>query len=90
MVFTIADPVEVAISSDPAASDARVLLEVIRAGYRPFAVVAAGISEGSQVPLLLDRPMRDERATAYVCRQFACRAPVVEPAQLASELASGS
>jgi uncharacterized protein len=30
--------------------------------------------------------MRDGRATAYVCREFACRAPTTDPETLAAEL----
>jgi uncharacterized protein YyaL (SSP411 family) len=85
--FSLGDPVEIAISGDP--TDAGSLLEVVRSSFRPFAVVAAGASQGTRVPLLEDRPQRDGVVTAYVCRQFACRAPVTQPAELASQVASG-
>jgi len=89
IAFQLGDPVEICVSGDPAAEDAMVLLAVVRAAYRPFAVVAAGASEASLVPLLADRPQRDGLATAYVCRHLACRAPVTNPADLAAQLASG-
>jgi len=80
---------EVAIAGDPATVDARALVKTVRVGYRPFAVVSAGLA-GSSIPLLADRPLRDGRATAYVCRNFACRAPVTEPAELAAQLTSAA
>jgi uncharacterized protein YyaL (SSP411 family) len=80
---------EVAIAGDPATADARELVKTVRVGYRPFAVVSAGLA-GSSIPLLADRPLRDGRATAYVCRNFACRSPVTEPADLAAQLTSAA
>ena len=88
LAFAVAEPVEVAISGDPGAPDTRDLLAVVRGAYRPFLVVAAGDSDTSAIPLLADRPQRDGRATAYVCRRFACRNPVIEPSDLAAQLAS--
>ncbi len=88
ITFALADPVEIAISGEVETADTDALIAVARDGYRPFAVLAVGVSGGTRVPLLEDRPQRDGRATAYVCRQFACRAPVTNPADLASELAS--
>ena len=88
--FVLANPIEIAISGDKDAADAAALVALMRQQYRPFAVVAAGESKGTSVPLLENRPERGGRATAYVCRDFACRAPVVEPADLASQLASGA
>jgi uncharacterized protein YyaL (SSP411 family) len=38
------------------------------------------------VPLLLGRQAIDGRATAYVCRGFACQRPTTEPADLARQL----
>jgi uncharacterized protein YyaL (SSP411 family) len=89
MVFELGDPIEIAISGDSASADVGALLNVVRSEYRPFSVLAVGDSALTTVPLLSDRPQRDGRATAYVCRHFACRAPVVEPEDLASQIASG-
>jgi uncharacterized protein YyaL (SSP411 family) len=34
--------------------------------------------------------MRDDRATAYVCRNFSCDAPTTDPRMLADQLATAS
>jgi uncharacterized protein YyaL (SSP411 family) len=86
----LAGTAEIAISGDPRSSDARHLVDMVRSAFRPFHVLAVGRSETSDVPLLQDRPMRDDKATAYVCRNFACRAPTSDPAELAAQLASGA
>jgi uncharacterized protein YyaL (SSP411 family) len=90
IAFSLGDPLEVAISGAPDDPGTRALAEVVSSGYRPFAVLAVGQHEDTQVPLLEDRPMRDGKPTAYVCRAFACRAPVTEPPDLAAQLASGA
>ncbi|HEX5451346.1 MAG TPA: hypothetical protein VFW86_03070, partial [Candidatus Limnocylindrales bacterium] len=71
------------------------LIGVAREGFRPRMMVAAAppVSiAGSAVPLLEGRTAREGRAAAYVCREFACRAPVSSPDALRAELAlqSGS
>jgi uncharacterized protein YyaL (SSP411 family) len=86
--FLLGDPIEIAVSGDPNVADSRALLAVVRETFRPFAVVAAATAGSSRVPLLEDRPQRDGLATAYVCRHFACRAPVIQPADLRGQLAS--
>jgi uncharacterized protein YyaL (SSP411 family) len=82
--FMLSAPREIALmgSGDAIAP----LLEVIRGGYRPFQVVAAG-EEGS-LPLLENRPQIDGKGTAYVCRRFVCQAPVTGPEELALQLGS--
>ena len=63
------------------------LLEVVRRGYRPLQVVAAGDGgEGEAVPLLANRPQVNGAGTAYVCRRFVCGAPVTDPQALAEQL----
>jgi uncharacterized protein YyaL (SSP411 family) len=49
----------------------------------------AGAAGAEAVPLLADRPLVDGRATAYVCRGFACDLPVTDAAALATQLLSG-
>ncbi|MGH2466879.1 MAG: thioredoxin domain-containing protein, partial [Candidatus Limnocylindrales bacterium] len=80
---------EVAIVGAPEDPGTAALLDVVRDGFRPRVVVAWATPEAaarSAVALLHERPQRDGRATAYVCRGFACQAPVTAPADLAGQL----
>jgi uncharacterized protein YyaL (SSP411 family) len=40
--------------------------------------------------LLADRPLIDGRPTAYLCRDFACRLPVTDPAALRDQLTAAT
>ena len=42
------------------------------------------------IPLLADRSAAGGRATAYVCRNYSCDAPVTDAAALASQLDAAS
>jgi hypothetical protein len=44
----------------------------------------------SSVTLLEGRTLIDGRATAYVCRNFACRLPITDPAALREQLAASA
>ena len=78
---------QVAIVGDPEAPATRALVEVARRGFQPHRILALGDPESSTLDLLHGRFAVDGRATAFVCRGFACRRPVTEPEQLAAELA---
>jgi uncharacterized protein YyaL (SSP411 family) len=80
----LSHPREIAIVGDRNAADTRALLEICRAGYRPRQVLALGEPGAGPgaVPLLRDRDPIDGRATAYVCIDSVCRAPVTEPEEL--------
>jgi uncharacterized protein YyaL (SSP411 family) len=83
--FILGQPREIALIG----SDEQVmpLLQVVRAAYRPFQVVAAGKeTEDKTIALLAHRPQVNGKATAYVCRRFLCQTPVTEPEELASQL----
>ena len=83
--FILAEPREIALIGTR--DELRPLLAVLQTGYRPFQVIAAGPGgEDAPVPLLANRRQIDGKATAYVCRQFLCRAPVTSPRELAEQL----
>ena len=61
-------------------------------GYRPNVVYAfaAGPDDPAleRVPLLAGKSLVNGRAAAYVCENFACRAPVTEPPELREALSA--
>ncbi|MHB8325220.1 MAG: thioredoxin domain-containing protein [Candidatus Dormibacteria bacterium] len=71
------------------------LLRRARSGLRPELVVGVGrVPAGSWEarsgpPLVLHRPRLEEAPTAYVCRQFSCRLPTREPAEMEAQLDAG-
>jgi len=80
-----------ALMTHPRVEIAAALIGVARRGHRPWQVLAASADPAaSTVPLLRDRVALDGRATAYVCRAFACRRPVTQPEELAAQLAGAT
>ncbi|MFI7402914.1 thioredoxin domain-containing protein [Streptomyces sp. NPDC049541] len=55
-------------------------------GHAPGVVVAVGTPGSDEFPLLADRPLRQGRPAAYVCRNFTCDAPTTDPDQLRTAL----
>jgi len=78
--FAISASKEIAIIGVPGAADTQSLLAVINCYYLPNSVLtsrAPGDSGAAQqIALLEDRPLKDGKATAYICHNFACLAPV--------------
>jgi uncharacterized protein YyaL (SSP411 family) len=73
-------PRELAVVGGPDTEVARAAL----APFEPNAVVAFGPSE--DVPLLQGKGLVDGRPAVYVCENFACQAPITEPALAAQGL----
>ena len=71
---------EVAVIGEPRSDDVRAVLRELHRQFRPHIVVAAQSTAGRQaetvVPLLADKRSMGS-VTTYVCRDFACQAPVV-------------
>ncbi len=86
--FYLATPQEIALIGDPAVAQTRALLHAVYAPYLPNKIVALAVSPEAApaLPLLADRPMLDGKPTAYVCENFACKAPVTDPEALADQL----
>ncbi len=81
---------EIALVGDPGEESFRALQRVVQGRFLPHAVVAAGTPGGPEaesIPLLAGRPLVEGKAAAYLCRGFACQAPITDAADLARALA---
>ncbi|MEU9447669.1 thioredoxin domain-containing protein [Streptomyces sp. NPDC048277] len=80
-------PREVAIvGPEPADERTTALHRTALLGTAPGAVVALGMVESDEFPLLAGRPLVGGEAAAYVCRNFTCDAPTTDPERLKSAL----
>jgi uncharacterized protein YyaL (SSP411 family) len=73
--------------------DTVALLDTLSSVYQPFTVGVPVTPEeqpklAELLPFIAQMTMRDGRATAYVCRNFACDAPVTNAEQLREALGS--
>jgi uncharacterized protein len=64
------------------------LVAAVHRAYHPSAVLAWG--EPYPSPLWEGRVGPEEAGKAFVCRNYACRAPIVEPTALVDELTGGT
>ncbi|HEX4950316.1 MAG TPA: thioredoxin domain-containing protein [Blastocatellia bacterium] len=70
---------EIAIIGHRDADDAKALIDAVFSRYVPNKVVACATpNEASAIQLLADRTQVEGKATAYVCHNFYCEAPVTE------------
>jgi uncharacterized protein YyaL (SSP411 family) len=76
-----AGPLEIAVAGDADDPRTRELHRIALLGTLPSVVAT-----GSGVPLMAGRTPVDGRPAAYVCRDFTCRMPVVEPGELRAAL----
>jgi uncharacterized protein YyaL (SSP411 family) len=77
---------EVAIIGSPTHPNTREMLRALHQAYRSNVITALARqpvdATATAIPLLADRPMRDDLPTVYVCRGFVCAQPVTDPAAL--------
>jgi len=81
----LSGPVEIAIVGLSSAQRAELHRTALLAAP-PGAVIACGDGAETGIPLLAGRAAVDGAPAAYVCRDFACRAPVTEPGDLRAAL----
>lgn len=73
---------EVVIAGRPDAADTKAMLNAVRTQYNPQTVVVfhpeggAGKEIEALAPFVQEQLLTDDRATAYVCQNYACQAPV--------------
>ncbi|NOH02592.1 MAG: thioredoxin domain-containing protein [Chloroflexi bacterium] len=81
---------QVAVMGEAGEENFERMLKAIQVEYRPNVVTAASshpIKENSPA-LLNDRPMKDNKATAFVCEGFVCKLPATEIETLIEQLNS--
>jgi uncharacterized protein len=86
--FDLAPTREVALIA-PAGVGTKALAElaaVVRERPRPHLVLAGGPEGATNPPLLQDRTALEGKPTAYVCENFTCQLPVIEPEDLRDQL----
>ncbi|OAT87144.1 thioredoxin domain-containing protein [Desulfotomaculum copahuensis] len=90
--FALGPATEIVLAGERGAADTQALLQVLRSAYLPEAVLAlrpAG-EEGERVveliPHVAGHAPVDGKAAAYLCRNFACQAPVTDSGELAARL----
>jgi uncharacterized protein len=76
--FALANVKQVAVMYGSELEQARELLRTIHSAYRPNTVVAASSYPASEnaPALLMDRPLKEDQPTVYVCEGFVCKLPV--------------
>jgi uncharacterized protein YyaL (SSP411 family) len=82
---------QIVVAGEAGAADTRALFDAVRVSYRPSAVIVPAFSLHRDalervLPWVSGMVARGGRATAYVCRHFACQAPVHTPEALLTQL----
>jgi uncharacterized protein len=79
---------EIVVLGDAKGADTEALLAEVRGRFLPnkALIVAPDDRAAGDIPLLEARSRIEGRATAYVCRNQTCDAPVTDPADLARQL----
>ena len=88
LLFINSKASEIVIVGNREDQNVRRMLELVSRSFQPFTVVvlkdAEEVADGitSIATYTEDQIMIDDKATAYVCENFACRAPITDIAQL--------
>ncbi len=85
-------PVELALVGRPGSADLEQLRREVVRHYLPRRIEVLGdpTGTGRVPPLLENKTLVGGKAALYVCRNFACQAPVTEPQQVAAALEQSS
>ncbi|HJP70609.1 MAG TPA: thioredoxin domain-containing protein [Candidatus Limnocylindria bacterium] len=84
----LGEQIDVVVASGGAEDPGRALREAASAPYVPNLVLTSVASGDPQAgwPLYEGKTARDEAATAYACRGYACHEPTGDPARLAAQV----
>ena len=84
---------EIVIAGDPQADDTKAMLQIVRSSFLPQAVVVLNPQGREEevkrrLPFTEGKSAKDNKATAYVCENYACLAPTTDPEKLQEILQS--
>ena len=87
---SLSAPIDAVIAGEPADEATAELRHAVAGPYAPDLVIAAAPPDGSLAgwPLFDGKVPRDGRATAYVCRGYACEAPTTDPQEASAQVAA--
>jgi uncharacterized protein YyaL (SSP411 family) len=89
--FYLSEAKQIALVGKADSHEIRQFIEEIYSRYLPNKVVALaepGAEESNAIKLTLGRPPVDQKATAYVCREYSCLLPATSPEELAERLSA--
>lgn len=88
--FFLNAPKEIVVIGERESADTRLLLGEVWKRFIPNKVIVtvdeSAMATAELIPLLRERRKINDKATAYVCENFACQQPVVEASELARQL----
>ncbi len=85
-------PRQVVIAGKPGAKDTEKMMAVVFSSYDPDRLLLLADGGDNQqllagfLPFIRTVAMEENKATAYVCKDFTCQLPITDPALLAKEL----
>ena len=76
--FALDNGKQIAVVFDAKNKDAQEMLQFIQTEYRPNTIIAASTypPPKNAPALLMDRPLKENKPTVYVCEHFVCKQPV--------------
>jgi uncharacterized protein YyaL (SSP411 family) len=86
--FAIGPAYEVAILGNQQDPEMDQLIEALWESYRPYTLAAISDypPDETSPTLLANRPLMEEKPTAYVCQNMVCKLPVTAPQELTAQL----
>ncbi len=91
--FLLYPPKEIALVGASGSEDVQALLDAVYGAFVPNKIVAFldpasenAAADEKDLPLLANKTLIGGKASAYVCKDFACKLPVTTPAELLQQL----
>jgi len=94
LLFSSTTTKEIVITGNPEQIDTKAMLQTINDAFLPHAVFHINVQSNVQdelaklVPFLADQKSLTDTATAYICENYSCQAPITDASQFAEILDS--